>query len=331
MPERYAIGVDFGGTKLLASVVDIETGKLISSAKRKTNASDSPDELMGRLYAGIDESIRSANVGKKRSIAGIGVGLAGQIDSARGILLGAPNLSQATVNLPIAEMLANRYGMPAALLNDVQIAAIGEATFGAGVGSPNFLCVFVGTGIGGAIVREGTLVRGYSGSAGEIGHLVVDAGGRICGCGGRGHLEAYASRTAMTKAILAELKRGRPSVLRKLAPELEGGDDSGAALRSGLMARAISEKDELVTETFQEAGGFLGLGLASVINLLNPERIILGGGVIEAVPFLFEVATKRAKREALAAPAAAVHIVKAKLGDNSGVVGAALLGAQAAS
>ena len=240
---------------------------------------------MIRLIDTIDSSISAAGLTKKGQVLGIGVGIAGQVDKTQGVLLGAPNLSQATVDLPMARLLTERFGMPAALRNDVQIAAMGEAAFGAGVGYPDFLCVFVGTGIGGAIVRGGEVVEGATGSAGEIGHLVIDANGRLCGCGGRGHLEAYASRTAITRSLIAEVQRGRESVLQELVPDL-GADEPGGAIRSGILARAISRQDALVTETIIEAANYLGLGLASAVNLLNPSRIILGGGVIEAVDLL---------------------------------------------
>ena len=326
---KHALGVDFGGTKVLAAVVDLETGNVIGTGKKKTRPDDGPDELMGRIYETGEAAIREAKLGKKEGIIGIGVGIAGQVDATRGVLLGTPNLSQATVDLPMTDLLTQRFGVPAALRNDVQIAALGEEHFGAGKDAVDFLCVFVGTGIGGAIVRGGDLVTGSAGTAGEIGHMVVDAGGRLCGCGGRGHLEAYASRTAITRLLLADLHRGRPSVLEHLVPGLNE-DLGGTALRSGVLARAVMSGDDLVTETMVEAGHYLGLGLASAINLLNPQRIILGGGVIEAVDLLFQVAASHARREALPVPGRAVEIVKAGLGDNAGVVGAALLGGQAA-
>jgi glucokinase len=329
MAEEFAVGVDFGGTKVLAGVVNLETGEVVGSAKKKTQASDGPDELMARLTDTIDNAIVAARIGKKKPL-GIGVGIAGQVDRANGVLLGAPNLSQATVDLPMAKLLKDRFNIPAALRNDVQIAAMGEAAFGAGKDFPDFLCVFVGTGIGGAIVRNGEVVEGSTGTAGEIGHLVIDANGRICGCGGLGHLEAYASRTAITRSLIAELQRGRESVLQELVPELKDDEPGGGAIRSGVLAKAIARQDQLVTETIIEAAHYLGLGLASAINLLNPARIILGGGVIEAVDLLLEIAAGRARREALATPGKRVEIVKAKLGDNSGVVGAAILGARAA-
>jgi glucokinase len=330
MSGPFSLGIDFGGTKVLAAVVDLSNGKVVGSDKKKSNASDGPSELIERVFDVADGALRSAKLPKKSEIVGIGVGIAGQVDAAEGVLLGAPNLSQATVNLPMAKLLRERYGVPAALRNDVQIAAMGEAKFGAGKDASDFLCIFVGTGVGGAIVREGELVKGAAGTAGEIGHLVIHANGRLCGCGGRGHLEAYASRSAITKSIIGDLRRGRPSSLLKLVPELKDDEPGGTALRSGLLAQAVNEGDELVIESIEDAGRYLGYGIASAINLLNPSMVILGGGVIEAVDLLFHVAEWRALREALPAAARNVQIVKAGLGDDSGVVGAAILGADAA-
>lgn len=329
MAGPYALGIDFGGTKVLAAVVDLADGKVLGSAKKKSNPADGPDELMGRLFDAADGAMRDAKLGKKAEIAGVGVGIAGQVDAVEGVLLGAPNLSQATVDLPMAKLIRERYGVPAALRNDVQIAAMGEARFGAGNDAADFLCIFVGTGVGGAIVRDGKLVAGAAGTAGEIGHLVIHANGRLCGCGGRGHLEAYASRSAITKSILGDLKRGRPSSLAKVLGDAREDAPGGTALRSGLLAQAVDDGDELAVEAIEDAGRYLGYGIASAINLLNPRRVVLGGGVIEAVDLLFRVAERRALREALPAAVRQTQIVKAGLGDNSGVVGAAILGGEA--
>ena len=328
MAKRHALGIDYGGTKLLAAVVDLDSGEVIATAKKRTSAADSPKAVLDRIHSVADAAIASAKM-KPKQLAGIGVGAAGQVDAAQGVLLGTPNLSQAVIDLPIAESLRTRYGVPAALRNDVQVAANGEMVFGAGRGVKDFVCCFVGTGVGGAVVTGGKLVLGASGSAGEIGHVVVDAGGRLCGCGGRGHLESYASRTAITFSLMGDLKRGRESVLREIAPELTTAamwPESGA-VRSGALQQAVEKGDLLVIETITEAGRYLGYGLSSIINLLNPARIVLGGGVIESVTLLYDVAVDYAKREALAAPAATVEFSRAGLGDYAGVVGAALIGA----
>jgi glucokinase len=328
MGKHHGLGIDFGGTKLLAAVIDLDTGEVISTAKKRTSAGDSPQTIIEKINGAADDALQSAKM-KPKQLVGIGVGAAGQVDAAKGVLLGTPNLSQAVIDLPIAESLRKRFGIPAALRNDVQVAATGELAFGAGQGVSDFLCCFVGTGVGGAVVIGGKLVTGVSGSAGEIGHLIVDSGGRLCGCGGRGHVEAYASRTAITYSLMGDLKRGRKSVLRELAPELSAAEmwpESGA-VRSGVLAEAIARDDELVRETIIEAGRYLGYGLGSVISLLNPARIVMGGGVIESVDLLFDVAADYARRESLAVPGRAVEFTRAKLGDYSGVVGAALIGA----
>ncbi|HEU0165040.1 MAG TPA: ROK family protein, partial [Thermomicrobiales bacterium] len=255
-----AIGVDFGGTKVLAAVVDVKTGKVLGTGKKRTSSSDGPDDLMKRIYTTCVSAMNDAKVDIK-DISGIGVGIAGQVDADRGLLVGTANLSRAVVDLPMADRLQDRFGVPAAIRNDVQIAAIGELTFGAGQGVKDFLCVFVGTGIGGAIVTNGQLVKGAAGNAGEIGHTTVQADGRVCGCGGRGHLEAYASRTGITAALLGELRRGRESILRDLLPGVDPAAPGQPAIRAGILAKAVDAKDDVTIEIIESAGDYLGRGL----------------------------------------------------------------------
>ena len=327
MAGRLGLGIDLGGTKILAGVVDLDTGAVLGTAKKKTKAELGAEELVRRLGDTAEEALAGARV-PRDAVAGAGVAAAGQVDPERGVLVAAPNLG-GDLDLPIAAALSKRLGVPVGLGNDVQVAALGELRFGAGQGVDSLLCVFVGTGIGGALARHGELDRGVTATAGEIGHTVVDAGGRYCGCGGRGHLEAYASRTAITRALLAELQRHRPSILAKML-EAEGLDDEApgaTTIRSGMLAKAVKAGDELATEAVREAGYYLGLGLASAINFYNPRRIVLGGGVVEAVPLIVDVARAVARREALPVPGAAVDIVESQLGDDAGIVGAALLGA----
>lgn len=323
----YAVGVDFGGTNVLASVVDVRSGKIQGSAKVRTSLFDSGDALMDRIHEVIDGALKDAKK-KPKDLAGIGVGIAGQVNAKKGLLIGTANLSRAVVDLPMAKMLEKRYGVPAAIRNDVQIAAIGEHRFGAGKGADDFICIFVGTGIGGAIVRDGHLIPGAAGNAGEIGHTTIVADGRICGCGGRGHLEAYASRTAITKAILGELRRGRASIVTKLIDDLDPTMEH-VAIRSGVLRKAVAKGDEVVTGAIEDAAKYLGTGLASVVNFVNPQRIVIGGGVIESVPLLFERAEYWTRREALVYAGDQVDIVRSRLGDFSGVVGAAMIAARA--
>jgi glucokinase len=323
---RHAIGVDFGGTKVLAAVVNVENGKVVGTGKKRTSADDGPDNLMKRIYATCDAALKDAGMAIE-DVEGIGVGIAGQVDAERGLLIGTANLSRSVVDLPMAERITERYGVPAQIRNDVQIAAVGELSFGAGKGIDDFVCIFVGTGIGGAIIQHGALVKGHTGNAGELGHTTVDIEGRICGCGGRGHLESYASRTAITAALLGELRRGHTSILSELLPEVDPAAPGGTAIRSGILSKAVKSKDEVALQIVTSAATYLGYGLASIINFQNPRRIILGGGVIEAVDLLFETAERVARREAFPYAGEKVEIVRAALGDNSGVVGAAVIAA----
>lgn len=326
--KKYAIGVDFGGTKVLGAVVELATGKVKGEYKVASSAYDSGDALMDRIYEVIDGALVAADV-KASECDGIGVGIAGQVDADRGLLIGTANLSRSVVDLPMGDNITKRYKLPAAIRNDVQIAAVGESRFGAGVGCDDFLCIFIGTGIGGAIVKNGEILPGFSGNAGEIGHTTIEAHGRVCGCGARGHLEAYASRTAITKVILGELRRGRESIVTELIPGINPTDDK-TAIKSGVLKKAVKAKDIVVTETIVEAGKYIGLGLASMVNFVNPQRIIIGGGVVDSVDLMFETAEYWTRHEALPYAGKMVEIEKAKLGDYSGVIGAAVIASEVA-
>ena len=322
----YALGIDLGGTKTLAAVIDITSGEVIASARKRTRAERGQDFVQQRTIELATTALENAKFSNGDAIVAIGVGAAGQIDHKDGIVVDAPNLG--VQNMQLGDILGKQFGKPVAIGNDVEVAALGEYLYGAGHGFDNFVCVFVGTGIGSGIVQNGRVYTGHTGTAGEVGHMTIEAGGRICGCGSRGCLEAYASRTAITKAIMAEIHHGRTSVLAEdAALQLKQGE---AIIRSGLLARAITEKDGLVIEIVTEAADYLGYGLASVMNFYNPQAIILGGGVIEAIDLLFERAIMRAHTTALSAPAQKTKILRAKLGDFSGVVGAACLGAESA-
>ena len=327
MPKKkeYALGIDLGGTKTLASVVDITSGEVISSARKRTRAERGQDFVAQRTIELATAALEAAKLPDGASITAIGIGAAGQIDRKAGVVVDAPNLG--VKNMHLGDILGKQFGVPVAVGNDVEVAALGEYIYGAGHGFSNFVCVFVGTGIGSGIVQNGRMYTGLTGTAGEVGHMVIEANGRICGCGSRGCLEAYASRTAITRAIMAEIHHGRPSWLaEEAAQQLLGGE---TIIRSGLLAKALEQKDELTIEILTEAADYLGIALGSIMNFYNPEAIILGGGVIEAIDLLFEGAVHRARVTALSAPAHGTKILRAKLGDFSGVVGAACLGAEA--
>ncbi|GAC1469196.1 MAG: ROK family protein [Ktedonobacteraceae bacterium] len=324
--QKYALGIDMGGTKTLAAVIDITSGEVVASARKRTHAERGQDFVAQRAIELATAALSAANLSAETDLLAVGVGAAGQVDRKAGVVLDAPNLG--VHDMPLGSILGKAFGKPVFVGNDVEVAAMGEYLFGAGRGYKNFVCVFVGTGIGSGVVQNGKMYTGFSGTAGEIGHMVVHAEGRICGCGNRGCLEAYASRTAITKAILAEIHHGRSSLLSDEGQGLVKEGD--IVIRSGIIASAIKQKDELVIEVVSDAARYLGYGLASVLNFYNPDCIILGGGVIEAVDLLYETAVHRARTTALSVPGKQTPILRTKLGDFSGVVGAACLGATVA-
>jgi glucokinase len=319
----YALGIDVGGTKIYAGVIDLASGDALSTARKRTRPERGADFFAQRVQEVAAEAMEGASLPRHTALAGIGIGLAGQVDRSRGLLLGAPNLAKGVVDMPIRDLLSKRFGLPVVVGNDVEIGALGEQHYGAGRGCDDFVCVFVGTGVGGAIVEGGLPRHGATGTAGEIGHTVIMYDGRLCSCGARGHLEAYASRTAITRVLLAELERGRVSLLRDLH---KPGD---SVIRSKVLAKCEEEADPLVLETLGEAGDYLGAALGSLADLINPARIIIGGGLIDATRTVFERAQHKAHDVALPTPARALEVVRTALGDNSGIVGAAWMAAHA--
>ena len=319
----YVLGVDLGGTKVLAGVIDIETGRVLATEKKRTRAEHGPSDIVERLIESAKKAVVASGVSHDE-IDIMGIGVAGQLDRERGLILNAPNLANMT-NMPLADIVRRRLHHDVYLYNDVEAAAGGEAAFGAGEGHGDFVVIFVGTGIGGMVYRDGQPYSGTSHTAGEIGHMVIDHNGRICSCGGVGHLEAYASRTAIVKYILAAMNLGRESVLSSVATEINPNDPGGSGIRSGSIATALEKKDALVEEAIRVGAEYLGSGLCSIINFYNPPLIILGGGLIEAVDPFFQAAARRAHEMSLHVPSKAVEIKKAGLGDNAGIVGAAAL------
>lgn len=318
------LGIDFGGTKILAGVVDTETGEVLSQAKKRTRTENGHEAVMVRFHAVIREALDGAG-SRGKSVQAAGVGIAGQVDARLNRLTRAPNLPAELLGSVVPDAVRLAAGVPATLYNDVVAAAAGEASFGAGKGHPDFVCVFVGTGIGGGVYRNGERYGGATNTAGELGHMTIDFGGRLCGCGGLGHLEAYASRSAIVRSILAQMHLGRKSSLSALAPDPEPAQAATGPIRSKALKEAVEGGDALTIEMLDEGARYLGAGLVSIVNFYNPPLIILGGGLVDAVDRFFDHAAAYVKEEALQVPRKEVKIVKAALGDFSGIVGAAVL------
>lgn len=313
--KKYSIGIDLGGTKILIALVDRNTGEVLNHIKKKTKKDKGPKNIIKKMLEGIEELIEES--GKAiDDISSIGVGAAGQIDRQSGVLIAAANLD--CYDLNIKEILSKKFNIPVYVGNDVEIAAIGEQKFGAGKGCNDFVCVFVGTGVGSAIIKNGQIITGATGTAGEIGHIIVDLNGRQCACGAHGCLEAYASRSAIERCIEGALKKGRKSCILDYL-------ETGKSITSSMIQKSIEREDELVLQCVTEASEYLSGGIASIINFVNPELIILGGGLIEAVDYFYQKTIKKAKAKSLPVPAEKIQFKKAMLGDYSGVIGAAFL------
>ncbi len=313
--KKYSIGIDLGGTKILIALVDRETGEVLHHVKKKTKKDKGPKNIIKKMLEGIDELLEES--GKTLDdISSIGVGAAGQIDRQNGILIAAANLD--CYDLNIKGILSEKFNIPVFVGNDVEIAAIGEQKFGAGKGCDDFVCVFVGTGVGSAIIKDGKIITGATGTAGEIGHIIVDLNGRQCSCGAHGCLEAYASRSAIERRIEGALKKGRKSYILDYL-------ETGKSITSSMIQKSIEREDELVLQCVTEASEYLSGGIASIINFVNPELVILGGGLIEAVDYFYQKTIKKARAKSLPVPAEKIQFKKAMLGDYSGVIGAAFL------
>lgn len=312
---KYSIGIDLGGTKILTAIVDKTNGEIITYAKKKTKKDKGIEKIVNKIINSIKEVLETSNLSID-AIDNIGIGAAGQVNRENGIIINAPNLDCRDLN--IKDILEKEFKKPILLGNDVEIATIGEMYFGAGKDEKDFVCIFVGTGIGSGIVQNGQIRYGTTGTAGEIGHIIVDVGGRPCGCGGCGCLEAYASRLAIEKRIIGALKKGRKSDIENYLV-----DDK--PIKTSMIRKSLDNNDELVTQIINEASEYLASGLASIINFYNPSLIILGGGLMNAIDYFYNHSTELAKIKALPTPAVNIRFAKAQLGDFSGVIGAALL------
>ena len=312
--KKYSIGVDLGGTKILAGIVEKQTGKVVFEVKNKTKKEKGNKKITAKIIETLEELLNSSDI-PREEISSIGLGLAGQVDREKGILINAVNLDCKDLN--IKEILEQKFSIPVNIGNDVEVATFGELKFGAGKGYKDIVCIFVGTGVGSSIVKDGKIHLGASQSACEIGHIIVDLNGRACACGGNGCLEAYASRTAIETRILGAVKKGRKSVITELT--------DGKSISSKHIKKSLEAHDEVVTQYVNEAIDYLSGGIASVINFYNPELIILGGGLIQSVEDFYLQTIKKARAKSLPTPAAKIEFKKAALGDYSGVIGAALL------
>lgn len=311
------LGIDLGGTKILAAVVD-EAGHVIGAAKKKTKGDRGVDAVIARIADTAMAAIKKSHLDMD-AIQAIGIGAPGVADHRTGVVEFAPNLPDWT-NIPLGPRLQQLLGIPVFVENDVNAGTFGEAAVGAGRGFDSVVGVFPGTGIGGGIVLDGKLWRGARNAAAEIGHMVVQIDGPQCGCGRRGCIEALAARTAIERDIWGEIRGGRPSVITELV-------DEGGPVRSGVIASALGGGDAVVLDVMERASYHLGVFTAALVNALDPECIIYGGGLVEACSSFMMPIIRETTYRYLIRPVdpEQLPILVAALGDNANIIGSAML------
>lgn len=305
---RPVLALDIGGTKLAVGVVT-DDGQTFGYRVEPTRREDGPDAIIARLLRMGHEAINEAGLGP---IAAVGVSSGGPLDAHQGVILGPLNLPEWTY-VPITDIVSAEYGVPAVLENDATAAMLGEFRYGAARGAEIALYLTLSTGVGGGAIVHGALHRGAAGNGGEFGHLMVRPGGRRCTCGRLGCLEGYASGTSIAV-------RAREAVSAAHAPSVL---DALETIRAEDVVGAVLVGDHVATEIWDETTAIVGQAVTDLVNLFEPEVIVLGGGVTHAGDLLLDPVLRAVARDAMPPAAAAVRIEFAALGDAVCVVGAA--------
>ena len=312
--KKYNIGIDLGGTKVLCALIEKETNKILFIVKKKTKKEKGNKKVFSKLIEAIDELFEISQADKSE-ISSIGIAVAGQVDRQNGILINACNLQ--CKNLNLKKQIEEKYNIKTYIANDVESATIAELLLGAAKGYKNILCVFVGTGIGSCLVIDGKIYHGATGSAGELGHVIVDLNGRSCNCGAVGCLEAYASRSAIESRIQGAIKKGRNSIITEFC------DSQNISTKH--IKKSLDAHDEVVSQYVNEAIEYLSGGLASAINFFNPELVVLGGGLIQGINEIYLKTVRLTKNKALSVTLNKTEFKKAQLEDYTGDIGASLI------
>lgn len=309
--NRPVLGIDIGGTKIIMALTS-NPPAMMARSRVPTEASSGPDAVIQHLFTSIDKFLKDNNC-TAAQLGGIGIACAGAIDTAKGIITLSPHLI-GWHDVPLRDIVQAKYKVDTLLINDASAAALAEHRFGAGKGIRNMIYLTVSTGIGGGIIIENKLYEGVSGTAGEVGHMTLDVNGIKDVCGNTGCLETLASGTAIAREARARLKQGEKSALSKLKPE---------DITTEKIAEAAEQGDKLSQEVILEAATYLGVGLVGLVNIFNPEMIVIGGGVSNLGERLLAPARQVVNERAFALPASAVKIVRAGLKSDAEVLGAA--------
>lgn len=311
-------GIDIGGTNIKFGLVD-RKGRVLYKEQRPTLAEKGADPLM-HLVTNIAERLLYHAAEEEYEIRWLGIGTPGAVEMKSGKVIGeSPNI-KGWHGMLVGDMLHDRLNLPVHVDNDVNNVALAEHRFGAGIGYNSVVCVALGTGVGGGLIIDGKLWRGGNHSAGEIGHIIIDEDGPPCRCGNRGCLEAFCSSAAIVERTRGKLQGG-------LTPAFESvldGDIENLNIRK--LFAAAKKGDEIALEVVNETAGYLGIGLAGVVNLLNPDIVIIGGGVADGGGGFVDAVSAEIRKRAFGSAVEKLRVAKATLGNNAGFIGAGLLG-----
>jgi len=308
---KVAVGVDIGGTNLRFGLVD-ESGKILARKRLLTKGQEGPEKVLGRIRDGIAALIKTASESGHK-VAGIGAGVPGIISHKDGVVRFSPNLP-GWKDVALKSYIQREFGLPVVVENDANAYALGEAWQGAGRGARSLVCITLGTGVGGGIILGGKVWRGADGMAGEVGHITVNPAGPKCGCGNTGCLERYSSATAIVEMTMNALLKGKASSLANFKP---------GTLTSEAVDKAARSGDRLAVRVYKDAGKYLGIAIADLINLLNVEKVVIGGGMAGAWELFIGSLEAEVARRAFAIPAGRCGILPGTLGDDAGILGAA--------
>jgi glucokinase len=320
MPEKRrksrlpVLALDIGGTKLITALIS-PRGEMLAREYSLTLAEEGPAAVIRRIISAIDNLLALQNM-TLGQVEALSIAAAGPIDMAEGVVSDSPNLP-GWRNIPLRNIVKDRFGIDTYLINDAKAAVLGEHRFGAGQGVNNLIYITVSTGIGGGIITNGKLYFGQSGGAGEVGHMTIDTNGPECTCGNIGCWETLASGKALAREAIRRLGAGEKSSLTDMVAD---GIENITAKEISLAAQS---GDSFAQSVIARTAYYLGVGLVNLVNIFNPEMIIVGGGLSKMGDLLLEPARQVVRERAFTLLARAVRIVPAKLGDDAGVFGAA--------
>jgi glucokinase len=313
---RVLVGVDLGGTNVRIGIVT-PMGKILKKEEYALDPSQGGLKIVEGLVSNL-KNLLQKRIGKNDQLLGIGIGIAGTIDMKRGRMINSPNIPDLN-GFGIREFIKKRMSSPIAIENDANAFALGEGWVGAAKGSKDYCGITLGTGVGGGIVINGEILHGSGGMASEVGHMVIDPEGPLCGCGGKGCLEVYASATGIRRMALEAIEKGKGGeILKRAGGKVE-------EITSEKVFEAAQSGDKAAQKIFNEMGRFLGLGLVNLIHLFDPEKIVIGGKASRAWDSFINTTMEVVTERAMEGSREKVKIVQAKCGDDAGILGAAFV------